>query len=308
MNFKQLNQQLGNYCNILEFHCELVNYPYTNSDAVVISIVKSLDGPTEEWCKYGRRMYHISASDFDYGLKLFDLSGELLHNKEISELKKGDGITLGLCTDHVEGFYHAEKLEEHQDNLMMKYQPCTSSKYPQLCKKEITDSISIIVHPIYLFRYFELCQFSDDIPASIVVDIFKDYYEEEQEETEETQCKKRKISEKGVEEKADEFRQEIDLEFSEMVLRLLHKAFSGDKDNEDNATDHVKTLNLCQLKENQDMLYCILEFIGDVRTLFKFARSCRLFYEIFQRANQNFLLFKRIMKDMGLIIYISAYL
>ncbi|KAL9656049.1 hypothetical protein ABK040_007667 [Willaertia magna] len=66
---------------------------------------------------------------------------------------------------------------------------------------------------------------------------------------------------------------------------------------------NVHIVDLSSLRNNFDMIYCILEFIGNVKTLFNFVISCRDFYKIFLKANKNNLLLKRIIKDLGIVYF-----
>ena len=196
------------------------------------------------------------------------------------------------------------------------YKQCCSGPYPKV--EWISSFFNVVIHPIHLFRFFEKCHFekalSDQVLLNILGDSYRPFLEksdeedsdyEEQKPVAKKQLKKKRKTTGDVNSVrlASLIRESENFELENSILRLCYNKLNSQNSVTVDPSCEIPSLKYCNLKENTDMLTVILEFIGDVRTLKNFAMSSHFFLEAFQQANTNHILFKRLMKDFGLIAY-----
>ena len=165
-----------------------------------------------------------------------------------------------------------------------------------------------VVHPMHLFRFCERCRFEENIPDDVLVEVLEevhDYNENWDENSSEEEEGKSKRRKKTLTEKAEWMREEENLYLEEEILELFRGRLNqvGVEEDEDCNEGRVD-LKFCNLKDDRDMMRCILEFIGHAKTIINFACACRLTSEVFKQANANNELVKRLARDLGLIVFV----
>ena len=189
------------------------------------------------------------------------------------------------------------------------YKQCCSEHYPKVeCVSSLFD---VVIHPIHVFRFFEKCHFEKALSDSTLINVLGRFLEKSDEGYKEQKPvvkkqlkKKRKITGDITSVSLASFiRESENFELENSILSLCYNKLNSQNSVTVNSSCETPSLNHCNLKENMDMLTVILEFIGDAKTLKNFAMSSHFFSEAFQQANTNHILFKRLMKDFGLIAY-----
>ncbi|KAG2393777.1 hypothetical protein C9374_007308 [Naegleria lovaniensis] len=248
-------------------------------------------------------------------------------------------------------FMHAE---EQSEKLYRPYLSCISGEYPHV--KACTNEFLTVIHPIHMFRYFELAELAPNVSDQVLIKYFKDKIEKREEEElmnennseeeDDVSNKRRKLAipnqqpeDREIKNMVREILEEIGpMDYCDALLRQYHyrlnrvdqeskipdswcNTLSDDEhkddeedDDEEDHNDHHDdetsdnqdnirlTLDLKPLSNQYDMLYCIMMFIGDPKTLYNFSIACRTFYEMFQHKNTHHELIKRLARDLGVIV------
>ncbi|EFC40919.1 predicted protein [Naegleria gruberi] len=234
------------------------------------------------------------------------------------------GFPISEFDDHLVLFTLSDKtkiLMFSGEKRTIQFNDACFAEYQNVRPFEQINSLMNNVHPIYLTRYLELCEFdcyvNDRVLVNVLGEHYKDYLSNDENDNNENEndnelsyppSKKTKYS--SEDDKEEDRKQHLieiikretcNIEWDDNLLDAFRKMLYSI----DSIIDHTESpfINLSPLVNSHDMIYCILEFIGNVKTLFNFAISCHDFYEIFKQANKNNLLLKRIVKDIGIVYF-----